>query len=65
MENLDSVLKSAVESGDVMKKVDAAHGQYKDKVADNTNTMSKLPQASLPQAPDPSPFTLGPIGGGK
>lgn len=51
--------------GDVMKKIDDAHGKYKDAVADNTNQMSKLPQSSMPQAPDPNPFTLGPLGGGK
>lgn len=61
MGNLNEVISSAVEDGDVMKKVNDAHGQYKDAVTDNTNTMSKLPQASLPVGTDPSPFTLGPL----
>jgi hypothetical protein len=39
---------------------DERYGKYKDEVADNKDTESKLPQASLPQAPDPSPFKIGP-----
>lgn len=63
MEDLSAVIKSATEDGDVMKKIDEAHGKYKDAVTDNKNQMSKLPQQSMPQAADPSPFTLGPLGG--
>jgi hypothetical protein len=55
-------LQGAVESGDIMSAVDKAAGQYKDAVTADTNTMSKLPQSSLPQGVDPSPFTLGPLG---
>lgn len=66
MENPLGNLKGAADAdGDVQKKIDEAHGEYKDNVSDNTNTASKLPYASLPTAPDPSPFTLGPLGGGK
>jgi hypothetical protein len=66
MENPLGNLKSVADGeGDVMKKIDEAHGEYKDSVSDNTNTMSKLPQTSLPTGTDPSPFTLGPLGGGK
>lgn len=62
MENLEAVISSATEEGDVMKKIDAAHGQYKDNVTDNTNVESKLPFSSLPQGTDPNPFTIGPLG---
>lgn len=55
-------LKGAAESGDIMSAVDKAAGQYKDAVSDDKNTMSKLPQSSLPTGTDPSPFTLGPLG---
>jgi hypothetical protein len=39
---------------------DERYGKYKDEVADNKDTESKLPSASLPKAPDPSPFKIGP-----
>lgn len=45
--------------------IESSQGKYKDAVADNSNTGSKLPQQSLPQAPDPSPFTLGPMTSGQ
>lgn len=64
MENVLENLKGTADGdGDVMKKINSAHGEYKDAVTDNTNQMSKLPQTSLPQGTDPSPFTLGPLGG--
>jgi hypothetical protein len=62
MDNLKEVLKSAIEDGDVQGKVEDATGTYEDKVAAELDTMSKLPYSSLPQAPDASPFTVGPLG---
>lgn len=59
--DLKSVLASATQDGNVMEKIDNAAGKYKDNVADNKDTMSKLPQAQMPQAPDPSPFSIGPL----
>lgn len=40
-------------------------GKYKDKVTEDTDTLSKLPFSSLPKGNDPSPFSIGPIGGEK
>jgi len=44
--------------------IESDTGKYKDAVTDNTDTMSKLLQSSLPQGADPSPFKIGPLGGG-
>ncbi len=60
--SLQDVLKSATQDGNVMEKIDKAAGTYEDKVANNTDAMSKLPQSSLPTGTDPSPFSIGPLG---
>lgn len=45
------------------KKYDAGQGAYKDNV-EGMPQDDKLPTGELPQAPDPSPFKIGPLGGG-
>jgi hypothetical protein len=63
MKNLNEVAKSGADGdGNVQAKIDSAHGMYKDAAAASTDMMAKLPQASLPQAPDPTPFSIGPLG---
>lgn len=47
---------------DAAQIYDERYGKYKDDIADNADTGSKLPTVSLPQAPDPSPFKIGPLG---
>jgi hypothetical protein len=54
----------SVQQKDVTEEYDGSHGKYKDDVADDTNTDSKLPTTSFPKAPDPSPFKLGPMSPG-
>lgn len=56
-----SLTPAVLDQGDVMGAVDAAHGAYSDHVEADTNLEGKLTTASLPKAPDPSPFTLGPL----
>ncbi len=58
--NLTEISKAS-EGGSTQTAIESQTGKYKDAVADNTNTGSKLPQQSLPQAADPNPFTLGPL----
>lgn len=67
MSNPLDPLKSATNDGDVMTKIDQAAGTYKDAAAEGTDQESKLGTASMPKAPDPSPFVLGPLttGGGR
>lgn len=57
--NLQETIKSAVEDGDVMGKIESAQGEFHDKVGEDTDTASKLPYASLPQGQDPNPFSIG------
>jgi hypothetical protein len=47
---------------DATEQYDKNYGTYKDAV-DAVPTDDRLPTANLPKAPDPSPFTLGPLGG--
>lgn len=49
---------------DASEIYDSRYGKYKDAVDDDTNTEKKLPTTSLPQAPDPSPFKIGPMSPG-
>jgi hypothetical protein len=42
---------------------DAAHGVYSDAVEKMAED-DKLPTGQMPKAPDPSPFTLGPLSPG-
>ena len=44
------------------KKYDAQQGTYSDNVEPYPQD-DKLPLQELPQAPDPSPFKIGPMGG--
>jgi len=50
----DRTYKDAVEAHD------ADHGKYNDAV-DAVPTEQRLPQSQLPKAPDPDPFTMGPM----
>ncbi len=61
MSDLKDALKSATESGNVQEKIEQMTGTYQDKVTDEKDQMSKLPQSSIPQGTDPSPFSIGPI----
>jgi len=45
---------------DFVQKYDRGHGTYKDPV-DSDNVESRLPTVSFPKAPDPSPFSIGPM----
>lgn len=63
--DLKKTLESAVESGNVQEKIEGATGKYEDKVASDTATEGKLPYASLPKGTDPSPFSIGKVGGEK
>lgn len=60
-DKLNSVLQSAVESGNVQEKIESAGGKYTDKVT-AASPESKSVYASLPQGTDPSPFVLGSAG---
>lgn len=60
-EKLDSVLQSAVESGNVQEKIESATGTYADKVT-SASPESKSIYSSLPKGTDPSPFVLGSTG---
>jgi len=51
----------SVPQKDAVDIYDGRYGKYKDAVADDLNVEGKLPTASMPKAPDPSPFQLGPI----
>lgn len=63
MNSLEEILKAAVSGdGNVQEKIDQATGTYKDAVADDKNTEAKTAYGSLPKAPDPTPFTIGPLG---
>jgi hypothetical protein len=53
-----STYKEAVEA------YDAKHGKYEDTVA-KVPTDELLPLKEVPKGPDPSPFTLGPMSGGR
>lgn len=44
---------------DAAELFDERYGKYKNPVEENHNTESKLPTASMPKAPDPSPFKIG------
>lgn len=54
----------SVQQKDATEIHDGRYGKYKDAVADDPNTDKKLPTTSLPQAPDPSPFKIGPMSPG-
>lgn len=62
MQNINEVLKSAVEGGNVQEKIEQATGTYSDKVTDAKDQGSKLPFVALPQGTDPSPFSIGKVG---
>jgi hypothetical protein len=44
---------------------DQAHGKYEGNVPRTGNEDPNLPTDAMPKGPDPSPFSLGPMGGGK
>lgn len=46
------------------KALEKQEGVYKEAGA-GVPEMQKLPQSSLPQGADPSPFSIGPMGGQK
>lgn len=48
---------------DAVDAHDADHGEYGDNI-ENVPTDSRLPTTNMPQAPDPNPFTLGPMAPG-
>jgi hypothetical protein len=54
----------SVPQKDASEIYDGSHGKYHDAVADDPNTEKKLPTTSFPQAPDPSPFKIGPMSPG-
>jgi len=63
-DSVDLAQKAGSEEGvqkDVAKVYDQAHGTYADAAADMTNVEQKLATAQMPKAPDPSPFSLGPM----
>lgn len=43
---------------DATEIYDGRYGKYKDAVDDDTDQLSKLPQAELPQGKDPKPFSI-------
>ena len=47
---------------DATQQYDAEHGDHTDNV-EGMAPDDKLPTGELPQAPDPSPFRIGPLGG--
>lgn len=52
---------------DITQEYDAGKGAYTEQVETGLDVGPRLPQADMPQAPDPVPFTLGattPTGGG-
>ena len=55
---------SSVGQKDATDIYDGRYGKYKDAVADDTDTEKKLPTTSMPMAPDPSPFKIGPMSPG-
>lgn len=57
MPDIKAALSSALATGDVHGALDKAHGTYADAVQ-AVPVESRLPTASLPLAPPPSPFTL-------
>lgn len=61
--DLKKTLESATAEGNVQEKIEQATGRYEDKVASDTQMEGKLPYASLPKGTDPSPFTVGKVGG--
>lgn len=48
-------------SKDVCDQYDKDYGTYKNAVPE-VPVDDRLPTANMPKAPDPSPFTLGPLG---
>ena len=52
----------STEQKDATDIYDGRYGKYKDAVADDPDTDGKLPSPSLPKAPEPSPFKVGPLG---
>lgn len=59
MSNPLDAIKGAIESGNVQEAIDKAQGTYTEKVkpADAAN----YPQADMPTAADPTPFSIGPL----
>jgi hypothetical protein len=49
---------------DFVQKYDATHGKYVDTAAAGTPE-GRLPTVSFPKAPDPSPFSIGPMTSGE
>jgi hypothetical protein len=47
---------------DVVSAYDAEHGKYVDNVPPSTSPEERLPTVNMPKAPDPSPFSIGPLG---
>lgn len=50
----------AASQKDAARLFDERYGIYKSPVDENHDTESKLPVASMPKFPDPSPFKVGP-----
>jgi len=48
---------------DFTERYDSEVGTYKDNIV-SVPTDDRLPTAQMPKAPDPSPFTLGPMSSG-
>lgn len=48
---------------DYVDKYDAQHGKYDDTV-NKVSVEERLPTVSMPKAPDPSPFSIGPMAPG-
>jgi hypothetical protein len=48
---------------DFTERYDAEVGTYKDNI-DTVPVADRLPTAQMPKAPDPNPFTLGPMSSG-
>ncbi len=48
---------------DFTEKYDTTHGRYKDTV-DVPSPEDRLPTVSMPKAPDPAPFSIGPMAPG-
>jgi hypothetical protein len=57
-------LSKAAAEQNPAKAIEKQEGVYNEAGA-SVPEMQKLPQSSLPQASDPSPFTIGPVGGQK
>jgi hypothetical protein len=61
-ENANSIGQER-QHNDATQQYDAEHGAHRDNV-EGMPQDDKLPTGELPQAPDPSPFRIGPLGGG-